>query len=54
LPNSYNQELTVYYLVKIRKRSAVEEAEKLEPEPKERTTTVSELTEGHGLVELGI
>jgi hypothetical protein len=40
--------------VKIRKQSALEEAEKSEPESQERTMTVLKLTEGLGLTEAGI
>jgi hypothetical protein len=51
LLNSHIQELTLDYITDIRKQSALEEAEKLEPE--ERTMTVSKFTEGLGLNDTG-
>ena len=42
------------HLVEIRKQSGVEEAEEAEPERKERTVTVSKLSEGLGLIEGGV
>jgi hypothetical protein len=44
LLNSHDKEFMLEDLVEIRKQSALEEAE--ESEPKERTMTVSKLTEG--------
>jgi hypothetical protein len=47
LLNCHDQELTFdVVVVFIRKQSALEEAEEPEPEPKERTMTVSKLSEG--------
>jgi hypothetical protein len=45
LPSYHDQDLTLDYLVEILKQSALEEAEEPEPEPQERTPTVSKLTE---------
>ena len=54
LHNSHDQELNLCYIVEIRKQSAVEEADKPEPEPKEITTMICELTDGLGLIGSGI
>jgi hypothetical protein len=54
LLNYHDQELTLDYNVEIRKQSALEEAEEPDPEPKERTVTVSKLSEGLGLIEGGV
>jgi hypothetical protein len=54
LLNSYDQELTLDYNVEIRKQSVLEEPEEPDPEPKERTVTVSKLSEGLGLIEGGV
>jgi hypothetical protein len=54
LLNYRDQKLTFDHLVQIRKHSALEEAEKPDPEPKERTMTVMKLTEGLGLTDAGI
>lgn len=51
LLNNHDQELTLDHL-EIWKQSTLEEDE--EPEPKEKTMTVSNLTEGLGLNEAGI
>jgi hypothetical protein len=45
----HDQKLTVGHLVDIRKQSALEEVEESEPEPKQRTLTVLQLTETLGL-----
>jgi hypothetical protein len=54
LPNSHDLELIFDNLVEIRKQSATETAEVPKPEPKDRTVTVSRLTEGTGFIEDGI
>jgi len=54
LLNSHHQELTLGYLVEIRKGSVLDEAERLEPEPRDRTVTVLRLRGGPGLTETGI
>ena len=46
--NYHAHHLTLDHFVGIRKPSALEEAEGPQPEPKERTRTVLELTEGLG------
>ena len=50
----HDLELTVSHLFETRKQSALEEAEEPEPEPKGRAITVSELTEGLGLLKLAL
>jgi hypothetical protein len=47
-------ELTTNHWAEIQKKSAVEKVEEPEPERKERTVTVSELTEGPGHIEAGV
>jgi len=48
--NFYDQELTLnIFVVCIWKQGAPEKAEEPESEPRERTVTVSKLTEGLGL-----
>jgi len=54
LLNSHDQELTFGDLVEIRKQSALEEAERPEYEPRDRTVTVLQSTVGFGLNESGI
>lgn len=53
LLNAHDQEVTLNSLVGILKQSTVEEAEKHEPETKEKTTTVSKLNGGLGFIEFG-
>ena len=50
----HDQGLTLCRLVQIRKQSAREDAEELEPESKERTVTVLKLAAGLGLTEDGV
>jgi len=56
--NSHDQQLKLDYVLKIRKLSTPDKNKypELEPEPetKEMTKTVSELTEGHRLIDTGI
>jgi hypothetical protein len=47
-------DLNLDHLAEIRKQSTLEEAEKPEPEPKERAMSVTVLTEGLGLTGAGI
>jgi hypothetical protein len=54
LLKSRDQELTLEHPFEIRKQNANEETEEPEPESKERTITVSKLTEGLGVTEAGI
>jgi hypothetical protein len=54
LLKSRHQQLAVDGPVEIRKRSASEEAEKPESEPKERTLTVLKGNEGLGLIDAGV
>jgi transcription-repair coupling factor (superfamily II helicase) len=57
LLNSDDQELTFDNLIEFLKQSAlekVEECEEPQPEPKEKTMTVSNLIDGFGLIEAGI
>jgi hypothetical protein len=54
LLNCHDKELTLYNVVEIRKQSALEEVKEAETDPKERTVTVLELTEGLELGEGGI
>jgi hypothetical protein len=54
LLNSRNLEQTLEDRVEIRKHSALDEAEKHEAEPKEKTTAVLQYTAGLGLTEAGI
>jgi hypothetical protein len=49
----HNQELIFDHFVKIRKQSALEEAEEPDPQPQKRTMTVLKLTERLGLIETG-
>lgn len=51
--NYCDQEIALADLVKIRKQSALHEAEEPEPEPKESTTTVLRCTDGFGLTVAG-
>jgi hypothetical protein len=53
LQNSHDQEHTLDF-VEIPEQSAIEEAEKPESEPKERTMAVFSLTEALGLAEAGV
>ena len=56
--NSHDQELTFGFIVEIRKLSALDENKDPEfgpePETKEMIKTVSELIEGHRLIDTGI
>jgi len=54
LLNFRDQEFTIDTSFEILKQCAVEEEEKLEPEPNERTMAVLKLTKGLGLIEAGI
>jgi hypothetical protein len=54
LLNSRDKKLKIEGHVEIRKQSALEEAEKPDPEPRDRTLTVSKLTEGLGLIDDGV
>lgn len=51
LLNAHDQEVTLSSLVGILTQSTVEEAEKHEPESKEKTTTVSKVNGGLGFIE---
>lgn len=52
--NSHDQEIRLDHLFEIQMQSALEEAQKPESEPNERTITVSKLTNGFWLAEAGI
>jgi hypothetical protein len=54
LLNCHGQELTLDGLVGIRKQSAVREAEESEAESKERSVTVSDLSDVLGHTEAGV
>jgi hypothetical protein len=54
LLKSHDQEITLDNLFKIRKQSAIEEAEELESKPRLGIMTVLNLTEGLGLTEADI
>jgi len=49
LLSSHEQELSLDHMIDIRKQSALEKAEGPEPEPEDRTMTVSRFTEGVGI-----
>jgi hypothetical protein len=51
--DSHDQQLTLGNVAEIRKQSAFEKAEELEPQPSKRSVTVPKLTEGFGLREAG-
>jgi hypothetical protein len=51
LLNSHDQEILLDSLFRIQKSRTLEEAEEPKPEPKEGTTMVLKLTEGHGVIE---
>jgi uncharacterized DUF497 family protein len=53
LSNYHNRDLSLESLFKVWEQKVLEEVEEAEHEPKERTLTVAELTEGFGL-EAGI
>jgi hypothetical protein len=54
LQKYYDQDLTLDHLAGIRKQNTLEETEEPEPGPKERTMSVTMLTEGLGLTGAGI
>jgi hypothetical protein len=54
LLKSHNQDLIFDIIVEIQMQSTLEEAEESKTEPKDRTMMVSKLTEGLGIIEVGI
>jgi hypothetical protein len=54
LLNPHDQGLMFDDVLEGRKQSALEGVKEPEPEPKERTMTVSKLTAGLGMIEAGI
>jgi hypothetical protein len=49
-----DQDFTLEDLVQIRKQSALEDEEKPDPEPRERTLTFTKFIEGLGLIDVGV
>lgn len=49
-----DQEFTLEDTVEIRKQSGLEEEEKPQPEPREKTLTVSKFTKGIGMIDAGV